>query len=394
MSSNPSLPPLPLPEGVSSRQVDTGPTGLSFHILEAGYTPARNRPLIVLLHGFPEIAFSWRKVMPLLASAGFYVVAPDQRGYGRTTGWDSRPYSEVDLHDFSALNLVRDVVLLVNALGYKTVRCIVGHDFGARPAALCALARPDMFLSVVLLTHPYKGAPDLAAVLESSKGQPQSSDVHADLAALGRKHYKWYYSTRTANEDMTHPPQGLKQFLRGYFHLKSASWSGNNPSPLKSWTATELAKLPHYYVMPLNASMPEAVALDMAQESDEALENCRVWLPDSDLEVYASEYARTGFQGGLNWYRVHTASNTEPLRFLDVLAGKRIEVPCSYISGRKDWGTYQEPGALESMNSPEVCADFRGVTIIEGAGHWVPQEKPEEVAMGILDLVHSLDNGR
>lgn len=385
-----ALPPLPLPEGVSSRQVDTGPAGLSIHILEAGYTSEKDRPLIVLLHGFPEIAFSWRKVMPLLASAGFYVVAPDLRGYGRTTGWDTRDYANVDLRDFSAVNLVRDVLLLVNAVGYKTVRCIVGHDFGARPAIYSALTRPDIFQSLVLLSHPFNGTPDLSNTIDPSRNRKQIGDVHAALASLGRKHYKWYYSTEPADEEMTHPHQGLHEFLRGYFHLKSASWSGNDPYPLEGLSATEMAKLPHYYVMPLNASMPEAVARSMAQESDEALQRCREWLPDADLEVYMSEYARTGFQGGLNWYRVHTMSESEPLRLLDVVAGKKIEVPCSYISGQKDWGTYQDPGAIEKMGSSEVCTDFRGKTIIEGAGHWVLQEKPEEVSKAILEFVNGL----
>ena len=390
MADSSAHPPLPLPEGVSSRQVDTGPTGLSFHVLEAGNTPEKDRPLIVLLHGFPEIAYSWRKVMPFLASAGFYVVAPDQRGYGRTTGWDTRDYSQVDLRDFSAVNMVRDILLLVHAVGYKTVRCIVGHDFGARPSIYCALARPDIFQSVILLSHPFKGTPDLSDIVGSSRTERQMGDIHPDLALLGRKHYKWYYSTDVANNGMMNPPQGLREFLRGYFHLKSASWSGNDPHPLENLSATEMAKLPHYYVMPLSSSMPEAVALDMEQQSDEELKRCHEWLSDSDLDVYVSEYERTGFQGGLNWYRVHTSSESKPLWLLDMLAGKKIEVPCSYISGRKDWGTYQEPGAIEKMESSQVCADYRGTTIIEGAGHWVPQERPKEVSKAILEFINSL----
>jgi microsomal epoxide hydrolase len=147
--------------------------------------------------------------------------------------------------------------------------------------------------------------------------------------------------------------------------------------------------MPHYYVMPLDASMPEAVAQDMANETEAALHDCKSWLPDTDLAVYASEYVRTGFQGGLNWYRVFTGSQPEALRLLDILAGKKIEVPCSFLSGSQDWGSYQEPGAVERMVAGEVCADFRGLTLIKGAGHWAPQEKPEEVASGILQLIRS-----
>ncbi|EGD88026.2 uncharacterized protein TERG_04277 [Trichophyton rubrum CBS 118892] len=193
------LPPLPLPEGVTSRQIDTAPRGISFHILEAGYSAAHDRPLILLLHGFPELAYSWRKVMPLLASGGYYVVAPDQRGFGRTTGWDTRDYDNVDLRDFAVTNLVRDMVVLVHALGYKSVECIVGHDFGAVVAGYSALARPDFFKRVAFMNHPFVGARELSGEVE---GGGDDDHIHRELAALNRKHFKWYYSTRQANASL------------------------------------------------------------------------------------------------------------------------------------------------------------------------------------------------
>lgn len=222
-----SLRPIPLPDGITSRHVDTAPYGLSFHILEAGHDTSHQRPLIILLHGFPELAYSWRKCMPLLAAKGFYVVAPDQRGYGRTERWDNSEYSSVDLKEFSITNLVRDVVCLVYKLGYTKVSCLVGHDFGAVSAASCALARPDLFERLVLMSHPFKGAPTLWP-------KPQV-DMEAELARLGRKHYRWYYATEAANSDMLNPVNELPTFLRGYFHLKSADWEGNQPQPLKEW---------------------------------------------------------------------------------------------------------------------------------------------------------------
>src|SRR5712671_2200366 len=129
--------------GIRSRAV-SNVNGLTVHILEAGYeTPGR--PAVLLLHGFPELAYSWRKVMPALAAAGYHVIAPDQRGYGRTTGWDDA--FDADPDAFRILNMVRDAVGLVFALGYRSVAAVVGHDAGSPVAAWSALIRPDIFRS-------------------------------------------------------------------------------------------------------------------------------------------------------------------------------------------------------------------------------------------------------
>src|SRR5258705_5681517 len=152
----PSLPAIPLPSGIRSRFVE-GINGLRMHVLEAGHE-TRGRPC-VLLHGFPELAYSWRKVMPALAEAGYHVIAPDQRGYGRTTGWDAN--YDGDLASFRLLNLVRDALGLVSAFGYGSVDAVVGHDFCSSVAAWCALVRPDRVRSVVLMSAPFAVAPPL-----------------------------------------------------------------------------------------------------------------------------------------------------------------------------------------------------------------------------------------
>ncbi|OQD73499.1 hypothetical protein PENDEC_c015G03971 [Penicillium decumbens] len=396
MSLDASPSHLPLPEGISSRLVPT--PELTFHILESGTTAARDRPLVILLHGFPEIAYSWRRVLPQLAAAGFYAVAPDQRGFGRTVGWDTRAYEDVDLHSFSMTNLVRDVVILVHALGYRSVRCVVGHDCGAMTAASCALMRPDFFESVVLMSHPFNGSPTLpfntaneGSVEEQVAARGGGSGIHDALAKLGRKHYKWYYSTPQAGPDMSLSLEDLQRFLRGYFHLKSGSWPGNNPRPLSGWTAEELVQMPGYYIMPLDATMPQAVERDMADEPTKGMSS-HSWLPENELAVYADEYARTGFQGGLNWYRVGTAPDGRFNKGYDVFAGKKIEPPCAFVSGKLDWGIYQEPGALDKMSSGAVCSDFRILRLLDGVGHWVPQEAPNEVAQTIIALTKRLDS--
>ena len=135
--------PLPLPFGITESYLET--EDLKYHFLQAGHEGQFKKPLILLLHGFPELAFSWRKIILPLAACGYHAVAYDQRGYGRTTGWDTRPYHEVDLKTFSFSRVVTDAVRLVFALGYREAQCVIGHDFGAVGASLCALMRPDIF---------------------------------------------------------------------------------------------------------------------------------------------------------------------------------------------------------------------------------------------------------
>ena len=370
-----------LPAGIRSRFVH-GINGLRMHILEAGFEPS-GRPCVLLLHGFPELAFSWRKVMVPLAAAGFHVIAPDQRGYGRTTGWD--PGYDGDLASFRILNLVRDALALVSALGHRSVAAVVGHDFGSPVAAYCALIRPDVFRSVALMSAPFDGPPAFSfgtaddheahEANEADGDGPAEADIHEKLATLARprKHYQWYYGTRSADDDMRNCPQGLAAFLRAYYHYKSADWAGNKPFPLRSWTAEELAKLPTYYVMDLDLGMAETVSPYMP--SDDEIAACR-WLSDAELQVYAEEFSRTGLQGGLQWYRCMTSR--EQTMELRLYSGRSIDVPACFIAGENDWGIYQKPGAMERMQA-HVCARMLSCDLVRGAGHWVQQEQPDEV---------------
>jgi pimeloyl-ACP methyl ester carboxylesterase len=352
-------------------------------------TRSRDKPLVILCHGFPELAFSWRKIMVPLADAGYYVVAFDQRGYGRTTGWDNSSFINTNLSQFALTNVVRDVVTLANALGYRQVKCIIGHDFGAVTAGMCALMRPDFFKSVVMMSHPFKAPEPLPFDIAHAESQVGTSapprDIQAELASLAepRKHYKWYNSTRVAATDWANPAQGLHAFLRGYIHVKSADCKQNAPYPLEGWTAQELGKLPFYYVMPLQLSMPETIA---SMTTDQDMSATESWMPDRDLAIYVEEWSRTGFQGGLNYYRVTT--DPDCMKDLELFAGKKIECPSTFISGAKDWGNYQQPGALECY--PESCSDFRGTHFIQGAGHWPQQEQPEKVVQELLVFLHSL----
>ena len=381
--TSPAVPSLtPLPAGIRARFVDNI-NGLRMHILEAGFE-TKGRPCLLLLHGFPELAYSWRKVMLPLAAEGFHVVAPDQRGYGRTIGWDGE--YDGDLGSFRLLNLVRDAMGLVSALGYRSLAAVIGHDFGSPVAAWCALLRPDVFRSVVLMSAPFPGPPavpfDTANNTQAGEAKSRRS-IHDDLASLDppRKHYHWYYSTRAADPNMRHCPQGIHAFLRAYYHHKSADWPQNRPFRLQSWTAGELAKLPTYYIMELDKGMAETVAPHMPTAAEIAA--CK-WLTEAELGVYSSEYARTGFQGGLNWYRVRTSGKFDSE--IEVFSGRTIDVPSCFISGKSDWGVYQVPGAVEKMQT-SACTRMLGCHLVEGAGHWVQQEQPEAVSRLLLEFL-------
>ncbi len=373
-------PPAPLghrhlPAGVRARFVQAR-TGLRIHFLEAGFDrPAA--PLVLLLHGFPELAFSWRNVMAPLAEAGLHVVAPDQRGYGRTTGW-SGDY-DGDWQSFGFLSAVRDALALVRALGFDGAAAVVGHDFGSPVAGWCSLVRPDVFERVVMMSAPFAGVPSIPAGEGSA---PARVDIDRELARLARprKHYQRYYTTRQADDDMRNCAQGLHDFLRAYFHVKSGDWPQNEPMALTAWTAEELAKMPTYYIMDADRNMAETVAPEMP--SADHVAGCQ-WLPDEELAVYTEEFGRTGFQGGLQWYRCALAPSVQAQLLL--FAGRHIDVPSCFIAGARDWGVHQSPGAVENMQ--RLCTDFRGLHLVQGAGHWVQQERSEEVVKLILDFL-------
>jgi pimeloyl-ACP methyl ester carboxylesterase len=176
-------------------------------------------------------------------------------------------------------------------------------------------------------------------------------------------------------------PGGVRAFLRAYFHHKSADWPGNEPFPLAAWTAEELAKMPTYYIMRSDQGMAETVAPHMPSDAEIAANR---WLPERELAVYAAEYERTGFQGGLQWYRARTSGRFEAEA--QIFAGRKIEAPSVFIAGANDWGVYQVPGAVDRMRDA-ACARMTGVHLVPKAGHWVQQEQPEEVVRLLVDFL-------
>ncbi|KAI9896104.1 hypothetical protein N3K66_009004 [Trichothecium roseum] len=405
------LPPWDLPPGVTSRFITTSPRGLRIHALESIPTTTKDirPPLVLLLHGFPNLSYDWRHIMLRLSEAGFYAVAPDLRGSGRTHNADGMPF---DRSTFRPLTLVRDSLALVHALGYDRVDCLVGHDVGAFAASLFALVRPDSVRSLVLMSHPFGGTPKIPFGHESPaqflpcSPRPETRferlrdpDIHTSLAKLNppRVAYKWYNATSQAADEWSHPTgQPLRDFLRGYFHLKSGDHhpaaDEAPPRPLRSWTADELAIMPHYYVMRAGVSMRANVALDMAREPPEVHQTLpqTPWLPDKDLEVYAREFERTTFRESLMWYGALT--NPGLLRELDMFAGRRLAMPTKYVAGARDWGTHQVPGAMEAMEEGRSVQEgmFVGKVLVDGAGHWINLERPDDCAAEIIGLARSV----
>jgi pimeloyl-ACP methyl ester carboxylesterase len=325
--------------------------------------------------------------MQPLAAAGYHVIAPDQRGYGRTAGWDGS--YDADPDPFRILNMVRDALGLVYALGYRSVAMIAGHDAGAPVASWAALIRPDVFRSITILSSPFDGSPalpfDTANGAAPPRRAPTDDELDAELAKLNppRKYYQNYQRTRGANDNMLHAPQGLHAFFRAYYHYKSADWKGNDPHPLKARTAAEMAQIPTYYVMERDKGMAETVAPMMPSAAEIA--SCK-WLTDAEVDVYAFEYARTQFTGALQGYRVRRGSDPKSVAEMQTFSGRTIDVPSMFVAGKSDWGVYQTPGAVEKMRTT-ACTRMVGFHLIDGAGHWVQQEQPEQTAKLIVQFL-------
>lgn len=364
-----------LPAGIRYQFADNI-NGLQVHYLEAG-EKSSPRGTLLLLHGFPELAFSWRKLILPLAQAGFHVIAPDQRGYGLTAGWDA-----ADVLSFRMQNLTLDCIALLANLEIDRVAAVIGHDFGAPVAGYCALIRPDLFLSAALLGAPFPGVPRPASTTAANGGSFHER-LDAELAQLSppRKHYQWYYSSESANRDMLQAPQGLHNFMRAYYHSKSADREDNQPQVLADFSAAQFGRMPNYYVMQRNQDMAQTVAPYMP--SPEQISDCE-WLPEKELSVYTDCFRHSGFQGALNWYRCIT--DTRAMADLGLFSGLRISVPSCFIAGTADWCAQQTPGAIARMES-KLCAQHRGTHFLSGAGHWVQQEQPEQVLAVLIDFL-------
>ena len=373
-----------LPIGVRSQLVENG-NGCQMHILEAGFE-GDDKPLIILLHGFPELAYSWRHQLIPLANAGYHVVAPDLRGFGRSCGTDVK-YSD-DLKPYATLNHVADMIGLVYALGYDKAEAIVGHDFGSAVAANAALHRPDLFGALVLVSVPYTGPNSITKGDGGSEHRPSMAlaNLPNALASMSppQTHYWWYYSKEQANEELLTAPDGLSAFFRSYFYAKSGYPGAPKPSAPISMSPESLAELPNYYVLDTSETMVDAVADYMPGEP---FSEHMPWLNEAELSVYASEYERSGFQGGLQLYRLIIDPSYS--YGLSTFTDEKVLVPSLFITGESDWAPYLIPNSLDMMSN--ALPALQGSHFITNSGHMVQQETPEEFNDILLHFLDRLN---
>ncbi len=293
---------------------------------------------MVLLHGFPELGFSWRHQLPALAKAGYRVVAPDQRGYGQT----SRPQAP---DAYTLCHLVGDVVGLVHALGEERA-AVIGHDWGSAVAWTCALLRTDLFGAVGLLSVPY-----LAGLWSG----PAPTSVMKQLLAAGLMLYQLYFQEPgKADADFAQDPRDslLRMFVGAAGGIR----------PEQRWRALYPSSEAFLSTLPKVDELPP-------------------WLSDEELGFFAGEFARTGFTGGLNWYR-NMDRDRELLAFL---AGSKIRQPSAFVAGEEDAviAMYRQDFDALEQTMPGLTAK----TLIPAAGHWVQQEKPAEVNARLLQFL-------
>lgn len=302
------------------------------------YAEAGSGPLVLFCHGWPESWYSWRHQLQAVSAAGFRAVAPDMRGYGGTQ-------SPEPIDQYTLLHLVGDMAELVKALG-ETKAVIVGHDWGAPVAWHAALWRPDLFTAVSAMSVPY--AP------------PGYVDILSALEKLGIDNFylQYFQKPGVAEAELQ---QDIRGALRRLYYTAGGEMVEKDKGFGRLTGGTLLA----------NTVDPEALP---------------AWLSDADLDYYAAEFARAGFRGGLNWYR-NLRRNWElsgPWR------GQPIRQPSQFIAGSRD-GVLRFPAARSQLNAyPTTLPGLRGSHILEGAGHWVQQERASEVNRLLIEFLKSL----
>jgi pimeloyl-ACP methyl ester carboxylesterase len=311
--------------------------GIELHVAEQG-----TGPLVVLLHGFPEGWHSYRHQLPFLAAAGFRVVAPDQRGYG-----DSDRPEAIEAYD--QVTLAADVAGLIEALGEQQA-VVVGHDWGAAVAWNTALLHPGRVRAVAGMSVPFSARPPMSPL--------------AFLRAYFKDRFFYILYFQTPGVAEAELEADVRRSLRMMFY----SLSGDAPPGS--------AFRPQAAVAPGSAGALLPTLIDPPRLPP--------WLSEAELDEYAAPFARHGFRAPLNWYRNIDRS----WRLTAHLTGAKIEQPALFVAGAQDAVLAWNPGALEAM--PPLMPNLRATVIVPGAGHWIQQERPDQVNAALLEFVSGL----
>ena len=319
---------------IAHRTIETN--NVKLHVAEAG-----EGPLVVLCHGFPESWYSWRHQIPVLAEAGFHVVAPDQRGYGDSDAPE-------DPAAYSILHLTGDIVGLVHALGEEQA-VVVGHDWGSPVAWTLAQMRPDMFRAVASLSVPFTG-------------RGAWPPIHGMRQYFGdRFFYQIYFQTPgVAEHELQHDiPATMRKMLygaSGAIERSGGSFGAEGAPPASSY---------------------------MLERMPDPGDDLPDWLTAEDVNAYVESFTKSGFRGGLNWYRNIDHNWVLTAAF----AGKKIEQPALFVAGDRDVVPFS---AEAEQRMREAVTDLRGVEVLPGIGHWTQQEAPEAVNQALLAFLKSL----
>ncbi len=323
--------------------LDVDANGINIHLVSCG-----EGPLVLFCHGFPESWYSWRHQLPAVAEAGFRAVAMDMRGYGGT----GKP---ADVGAYTISHLVGDTVGVVGALGADSA-VIVGHDWGSPVAWFSALMRPDLFRAVAALSVPY---------ISPIPGLPEGltmNDLMRAAAGEGRDYYRLYFQEPGIAEaelevDVARSVRGFLYSISGDIvadGVHTSGWDGFFPAG---------ERFVDQLVVP---------------------DTLPAWLTEDDVSFYAAELSKSGFRGGINWYRCINAFPTALAPFV----GATIRQPSLYVGGELDMIAGNTADALAGMQA--ALPDLRGCHILPGAGHWLQQERPTEVNAALIEFLHGL----
>ena len=318
-----------MPTEPTQRTIATN--GVELNVVEAG-----SGVPVVLCHGWPELSFSWRHQVPALAGAGYHVLAPDQRGYGRS----SRP---ADLTDYDIEHLTGDLVGLLDAIGEEKA-VFVGHDWGSMVVWQMALLHPERVAAVVGMSVPF-----------FHRGPMPPTQMMRNVFADNFFYILYFQDPGVAEAELeSDVARTMRKLLAGAIVQEGAL-----PDP------STFANDGRGFVerMPEPEKLPD-------------------WLTQAELDHYVGEFTRTGFTGGLNWYR----NMDRNWALTEGVGDNKVQAPSLFIGGKLDPVLVMTPPGM----GDEWLSDHRGNVIVDGAGHWVQQEKPDEVNAALLGFLDDL----